>query len=109
MVVHDNAVTGFYEMLGKDVFTSTALMCGKQIFDAEEFFELIAHTVECFASCVSIVGTEHSGLHIVAHGIDAGVGQHIHEDIAVMKKECIKARILHLFQTFARNHDLIFF
>ena len=70
------------------------------MLDAEYFGKLIVHSVEGLAARVSIVCSEHCGLHIVAHSVNTGVGEHIHKDIAVMKKEGVEACLSDLRESF---------
>ena len=99
VIVHDDALAGLDEVLCDDVLTGAALVCGEQVLDAEDLRELRVHAVEGLASRIGVVGAEHGGLHIVTHGVNAGVGEHIHKDIAVVEHECIKARVTHLLKT----------
>lgn len=47
---------------------------------------------------VDVVSPEHGGLHLVAHGIDAGVSEHVQEDIAVVELERVKTGVPHLLK-----------
>ena len=73
MVVHDNAAAGLHEPGSQDILAGPALVGGEAVLDAEELLELLLHAEIAFAAGVGVVGPEHGGLHIVAHGVDAGV------------------------------------
>ncbi len=106
VVVHDDAAARLDEALGEDVLAGAALMRGGDPFHAEDLFQLVAHAVERLGAGIGIVGAEHCGLHVVAHGVDAGVGEHIHEDIAVMQLECVESRLVHLLQTLIHGQQV---
>ena len=95
VVVHDDAGTALYQVLGNDVLAGTALMGGQKVGNAENLFQLVAHAVKSFAAGISIVGAEHGGLHVIAHGVYARVGEHVHKNIAVVKAKGVEARFVH--------------
>ena len=98
VVVHDHAAAGLNKVLGNDMLAGSALVGGQEELHAEQLRQLLVHSVEGLAAGVGIVGAEHGGLHIVAHGIHTGIGEHIHKNIAVVKQKCIEARLLQLGQ-----------
>ncbi len=98
VVVHDDAVAGLDKAGGQDVLAGPALVGGEAVGDAEQLLELFLHAEIALAAGVGVVGPEHGGFHVVAHGVDAGVRQHIQENIAVMQLEGVEAGVPDLLQ-----------
>ena len=93
--VHCNHVAGLYECFCDDMLCGSALMGGQEEFHAEYFLKLCVQAVEGFAAGVCVVCHHHGGKLIVAHGVYAAVGEHIHEYVTVLKQEGIAAGLLY--------------
>ena len=106
MVVHDNAVAGLDEAGGQDVLAGAALVGGQAVVDTEQLRQLLLHAEEGLAARIGVVRPQHGGLHVVAHGVDAGVRQHIQENIPVVELEGIEAGLPHLLQPLGRGQQL---
>ena len=106
--VHRNHVARLDKCGGEDVFRRASLVDGQKVFHAENFGNFCRHTVVGFGSGVSVVCPEHGGLLQVAHGVHAGIGQHVHEDIAVLQKEGVVAGFIHASKAVFRRRQIQF-
>ena len=99
MVVHGNHVPGLHEGAGDDVFTSAALVGGKQVFLAEDVPYGLLQAVKALGTGIGVVRTEHGGDLVVAHGVDAGIRQHVQVNVVRAKLERVEPGFLRGFQT----------
>ena len=106
--VHRNDVAGLNKCRGENVFRRASLVDGQEVIHAENFGNLRRHAVVGFGAGVGVVGTEHRGLLQVAHGVDAGVGEHVHEDIAILQKEGVVAGFVHACDAFLHGREVQF-
>ena len=91
--VHRHHVAGLHEGDGEDVLAGAALVGGEEEVRAEELVHLGLQPVEGRAAGVAVVADEHRGGLAVAHAVDAGVGQHVEEDVLVLEQEGVVARL----------------
>ena len=90
MVVHRNHVSGFHKGAGNNVFTGSALVGGKQVFLAEDIPYGLLQAVKALGTGIGVVRTEHGGDLVVAHGVDAGIRQHVQIDVVRAELKGIK-------------------
>ena len=69
-------------------------MGGKDILRAEDLLDGGLDAVEGLGAGVGVVGDAHRGHLLVGHTVDAGVREHVHVDVFVLKKECVVAGFL---------------
>lgn len=81
-------------------------MGGQAVLDAEQLLQLGLHPEEGLTARIGVVCPQHGGLHIVAHGVDTGVRQHVHENIPVVELEGVETGGLDLLQTLIRRQKL---
>ncbi len=76
--------------------------------DAEQLLQLFLHAEIALAAGVGVIRPEHGGFHVIAHGVDAGVGEHIQEDVAVVELEGVVAGVLHFLQPLGGGQQVQF-
>ena len=86
---HDGARTD--EDARDDVLGGAALMHGQEIFRAEQVADLVFELGEGRRARIAVVGLHHRRQLLVAHGVDAAVGQHVEIDIAVLQQKRVVA------------------
>ena len=101
VIVHRDISAGLDEGLGKQVLGSASLVSRQQILVAENLLHRIRQLVKALRAGIGVVGQQHGGLLIVAHGIGAAVGQHVQKNVAGTKKKCVVARFLHCLEPLA--------
>ena len=82
--------TGWWTAIVQTLYMGPALVGGEEVLHAEELRELGVHAEEGLAPGVGVVGAEHGRLHLVAHGVDAGVGEHVQEDVGIVELEGVE-------------------
>lgn len=90
--IHGHHVPGLHKGRGKNILTGPALVGGKEVLHAEDLPQLGLQPVEGLASRIAVVGLHHGGELVVAHGVDAAVGEHVHKHVPVLKQEGVVAR-----------------
>lgn len=106
VVVHDDAVARLDEAGGQDVLAGAALVRREAVGRPENLLQLVAHDEEGLAPGVGVVRVHRGGHLHVAHGVDAGVGEHIHEDVRVVELEGVEAGGAHLRQTLPGGQEV---
>ena len=91
VIVHRYHRTLRYQCLREDVLAGTALVRGQEVIHAEDLVQLALQARVGGAAGVAVIGNHHGGLLLVAHGVHAAVGQHVHEDILVLQQEGVVA------------------
>src|SRR5699024_1148913 len=91
--VHRHDVAGFHEGHGQDVLAGAALVRGEEKLRAEYLVYLVLQPREGRAARVTVVTYEHGGSLAVAHRVDAGIRQHVKENILVLEQEGVVARL----------------
>ena len=74
-----------HEAAGKHILARAALMHGQEKFLAEELLDLLRHAVIARAAGVGVIGKIIRAGLPVAHGVAAGVGEHIDENVLGLK------------------------
>ncbi len=103
--VHGHHVAGLNECRSEDIFCSAPLVDGEEVVKAENFANLGGHAVVGFRTGVGVIGAQHGRLLEVAHGVHARIGEHIHEDVAILKKEGVIPRFVHLACTLLHGRE----
>ena len=85
VLVHRHDLTFFDQRFGQQVFAGAALVCRQEIFFVENFFDLRRQFGEGFATGVAVVSGHHRRQLLIAHGIDATVGEHVQKYVAVLQ------------------------
>ncbi|MPN05466.1 hypothetical protein SDC9_152716 [bioreactor metagenome] len=106
--VHRHHAAGLDERLRDDALAGASLMRGQKILCAEQLGDLCLQTVEGCASRIAVVRGHHCGGLLVAHGVDAAVGEHIQKDILVAQQKRIVARGCHRFVPFLNRQKVEF-
>ena len=117
MEVHQGEHPRLDEGFGQDVLGSAALMGGQHVVDAKDLLDGGLGPVEGFRTGIGVVGDLHGGHLQVGHGIDTGIGDHVHIDVTVLEQESIVAGFLDGFEPFSDgkqgefldNADLVHF
>ena len=81
MEVGRDEIAGLYERLGEHVLARPALMDGEEILLAQYLAHLIRHAVIARAARIGIIGKVEGARLRVAHGVEAGIGDHIDEHV----------------------------
>ena len=81
-------------------------MGGEAVLNTEELLEFLLHTEIALAAGVSVIRSEHGGLHVVTHGVHAGVSKHVQKDVAVVKLKGVVAGILDFLQPLAGGQQV---
>src|SRR5699024_5909574 len=76
-----------------DVLAGAALVRGEEELCAEYLVYLVLQPREGRAARVTVVTYEHGGSLAVAHRVDAGIRQHVKENILVLEQEGVVARL----------------
>ena len=108
VVIHRDEGAGLDEGLGKQVLASASLVSRQQILVAENLLDRVCQLVKALRAGIGVIGQQHGGLLIVAHGIGAAIGQHIHENVAGAKKKCVVASFFHCLEPLAGRANRTF-
>ena len=108
MVVHGHHVPGLHEGAGDDVFTGAALVGGKQVFLAEDVLHGLLQTVKALGTGIGVIRPEHGGNLVVAHGVDAGIRQHVQINVIRAQLEGVEPGFLRGFQAAFHGNEVQF-
>ena len=97
--VHQGYHAGLYVCLGQNILCGAALVSGKHVVGAEYLFNRSLYAVEGFRSCIRIVRNAHCGYLLVGHSVYAGIREHVHIYIFILKEEGVVTCFLNSFQT----------
>ena len=81
-------------------------MGGQAVLDAEQLLQLGTHLEKGLRSGIGVVRHQHGGLLPVGHGVDAGIRQHVQENIPVVQLEGVEPRLPHLVQPLLRGQQV---
>ena len=95
VVVHRHDRARLHQHLGQDVLAGAALVGRQEVVHAEDLAQLVVKARVGGAAGVGVVGDHHRGELLVAHGVDAAVGQHVEEHVGVLQQEGVVAGLGH--------------
>ena len=108
MEVHQHKLAGLDKGFGQDIFAGASLVSRQKVAHTKHFLDGIDQAVAGFGTGIRVVGNAHGGHLIVAHGVHARVGEHVHEYVSVLQQECVVAGLFDFFQTFFHRKQVQF-